>query len=172
MLTPRFTVLANAGLFQVGWFSCVLGGSNGALLATPLILAAHLWLIVPKAQRLRELRWLAGFLALGMVVDGSLALAGGYGPTEGPSGWQAWLPLPVWLWCLWPLFASTVHHALAWLWRHQWLAAAGGAISAPLSYYGGAQLAGIPLADWLLPTQALIWGSLCLGIARWKTRDM
>jgi len=170
MPSARVSPLLNAGLFQLGWFCCVLGGSIVALLATPLILAVHFRVIVPRYQRLRELRWLAGFLALGMVVDGSLALAGGYGSTEVPSEWQAWLPLPVWLWCLWPLFASTLHHALAWLWRHPWLAAACGAISAPLSYYSGAQLAGIALADWLLPVQAVIWGSLCLGIAYWKQR--
>ncbi|KPM76169.1 DUF2878 domain-containing protein [Cobetia sp. UCD-24C] len=166
MLSERPGALLNAGLFQLGWFCCVLGGSTVALLATPLILAVHLWLIVPMGERLRELRWLAAFVALGMVVDGSLSLAGGYTITSDTPGWAHWLPLPVWMWCLWPLFASTIHHALRWLWQRPWLAAACGAISAPLSYYGGAQLASVTLADWLLPAQALIWAGLCLGIAR------
>ena len=44
------------------------------------------------------------------------------------------------------------------------LAALGGLIGGPSSYLGGAALAGVELADWLLPTQALIWASLCLVI--------
>lgn len=167
MLAPNTRLLLNAGLFQLGWFSCVLGGSLVATLMAPLILAFHLAVIVPAHQRRRELRWLIGFAALGMVIDGSLSLAGGYSLTpEASVGWAQWLPLPVWMWWLWPLFASTIHHALAWLWKRPWLAAAGGAVSAPLSYYGGAQFAGIGLADWLLPAQSLIWGVMCLGIAR------
>jgi hypothetical protein len=168
VLSPRITPLLNAGLFQLGWFSCVLGGAWVALLVTPLILAAHLGWVVPQARRARELRWLGGFLALGMVVDGGLTLAGGYSLPATAPDWTHWLPLPVWMWCLWPLFASTVHHALHWLWQRPWLAAIGGATSAPLSYYGGAQLADVTLADWLLPAQALIWGGLCLAISRWK----
>lgn len=167
MLAPQARALLNAGLFQLGWFSCVMGRPLIATLVAPLILVLHLTIVVPAHQRMRELRWLIGFTALGMVVDGSLSLAGGYTlPAQASDGITTWLPLPVWMWWLWPLFASTIHHALSWLWQRPWLAAVGGAVSAPLSYYGGAQLAGIGLADWLLPVQALIWAGLCLGITR------
>ncbi|BBI47768.1 hypothetical protein HORIV_01890 [Vreelandella olivaria] len=40
--------------------------------------------------------------------------------------------LPLWLWMLWPLFATLVYHSLAWLWRYPLLAALCGAISGPL----------------------------------------
>ena len=93
MPSERYGALLNAGLFQLGWFCCVLGGSTVALLATPLLLAVHLWLIVPTSERLRELRWLAAFVALGMVVDGSLSLAGGYTITSDTPDWAHWLPL-------------------------------------------------------------------------------
>lgn len=49
-------------------------------------------------------------------------------------------------------------------WR--WLAVVGGALSGPLSYYAGARLAGVELAPWLLPAQALVWGLLCLWLSR------
>jgi hypothetical protein len=71
---------------------------------------------------------------------------------------------------LWPLFATLVFHSLAWLWRYPLVAAACGAISGPLSYLGGAALANVSLAPWLLPVQAVIWAALCLGICRYAGR--
>jgi len=45
-----------------------------------------------------------------------------------------------------------------------------GAISGPLSYLGGAALANVSLAPWLLPAQAVIWAALCWGISRYIQR--
>jgi|GEM_PF-6802451 len=42
----------------------------------------------------------------------------------------------------------------------------GGAVGGPLSYYAGAELAGVSLAPWLLPVQALVWAGLCLWLCR------
>ncbi|MDC8805290.1 DUF2878 domain-containing protein [Halomonas pacifica] len=147
----------NLGLFQGGWFACVLGGSLVALPLVAAILALHLrWLARPG-----EWRWLAGFAALGLAVDGGLYLAGGFDFGNDFVG-----VLPLWLWLLWPLFASLLHHGLAWLWAHPWLALLGGAIGAPGSYLLGARLAEVTLAPWLLPAQALIWGGLCWWLCR------
>lgn len=152
-------MLANLVAFQTGWFACVLGGSLLGLVTVGLILALHLaWLARPG-----EWRWVAGFAALGLVVDGGLTLAGGFDFADG-------IPvlggMPPWLWLLWPLFATLVHHSLAWLWRYPWLAMLGGATSGPLSYLAGARLAGVELAPWLLPIEALAWALICLVLAR------
>ncbi|SDM12505.1 Protein of unknown function [Modicisalibacter muralis] len=148
--------LFNLAAFQLGWFACVLGGSliGGSMVG--LIIVAHL----AGLARPGEWRWLAGFAALGLMVDGGLALVGGFTFVE-PSR----LPLPLWLWALWPLFATLLKHSLDWLWCHRWLAMLGGAIGGPLSYLGGAQLAGVELAPWLLPMEALIWALLCLWLS-------
>lgn len=148
--------LFNLAAFQLGWFACVLGGSLIGGLTAGVIIVVHLvWLAQPG-----EWRWLAGFTALGLVVDGGLTLAGGFTFTE-----PSLLPLPLWLWALWPLFATLLKHSLNWLWSHRWLAMLGGAISGPLSYFGGARLSNVELAPWLLPMEALVWALLCLWLS-------
>ncbi len=152
-------MLVNLAAFQAGWFACVLGGSVIGVLAAAAVITLHLvWLARPG-----EWRWLAGFAALGLVVDGGLTLAGGFAFAEGSSLLGG---MPLWLWLLWPLFATLIHHSLAWLWQTPWLAMLGGATSGPLSYYAGARLAGVELTPWLLPAEALIWALICLGLCR------
>lgn len=152
-------LLANLIAFQLGWFACVLGGSALGGVAVAIILGLHLRLLA----RPGEWRWLVGFTALGLGIDGSLALAGGF---IFPADTLTLGPLPPWLWLLWPLFATLLHHSLAWLWQHPWLAALGGATSGPLSYFAGAHLAGVELAPWLLPAEALAWALLCLWLCQ------
>ncbi|MDR5903218.1 DUF2878 domain-containing protein [Halomonas icarae] len=155
--TPR--LLANLLAFEAGWLACVLGGSLSGGTMAIVILIAHLrWQAWPG-----EWRWLLGFILLGLAVDGGLTRAGGFDFSDAPLILDL---LPAWLWLLWPLFATLLHHSLAWLWTRPWLATLCGAVGGPLSYYAGAKLANVSLAPWLLPTQALIWAGLCLWLCR------
>lgn len=157
-------MLFNALRFEAGWLLCVLGGSWVAVVAGVGLIAWHLW----RCALPGEWRFIASLALLGLVIDGSLHLLGGF-----DFGHQALTlgVLPLWLWMLWPLFATLVFHSLAWLWRYPLIAALCGAISGPLSYYGGAVLAEVSIAPWLLPVQGLIWGALCLGISRYVRRQ-
>lgn len=156
-------VLVNALGFEVIWTLCVMGGSWVAAVAGSAWVTLHLR-YVGKPD---EWRLVAAFALLGLAIDGSLQLAGGL---IFNNQWLIAGLLPLWLWMLWPLFATLVHHSLAWLWRRPWLAAALGALGGPLSYYAGAELTDVTLAPWLLPAQALIWALLCLGVCRYYCR--
>lgn len=158
--SPRTgALLVNALAFETGWLACVLGGSLVGLVAVAGVIGHHFWRLAAPG----EWRLLAGFAALGLAVDGGFTLAGGFTFNDAAPRFG---PLPLWLWLLWPLFATLVRHALGWLWRYPWLAALCGGTGGALSYYGGSVLADVTLAPWLLPAEALVWALLCARLAR------
>ncbi|WP_082368695.1 DUF2878 domain-containing protein [Piscinibacter sakaiensis] len=169
---PLPLVLANAVVFQLAWFACVLGGAHGLPWLGPLAVAAmaawHLgWVARPDP----ELRLVAAALALGLVFDALLLASGAI---RFPSG--HWLPglSPYWMQALWVLFALTLNVSLRWLKGRLLLAAALGAVSGPLSFWGGARLGAATLVDrpLALGLLAVGWGlamPLLVGAAtRWN----
>lgn len=143
--------LANAALFQLGWFVCALGGNSYWLLLAVGILLIHLRWVGSWAQDGKLLIWVT---ALGTLLDSTLAMLGVF---EFQSGGPL---IPPWLMMMWALLAITLNHCLAWTAAPWWRASLLGAIAAPLSYAAGAQLAGVhlPLGRWpSLILLALIW---------------
>ncbi len=130
----NWRLLMNIGLFQLGWFSCILLTSYWPLLVTLLILAIHFWIIVPKEYFLAEGRLLLFALLIGMVLESTYLLTGVLVHVDG-----SFFP-PFWLLCIWVLFATTFMHSLFWLKERLGLAAVFAGISAPMSYYAGANL--------------------------------
>ncbi|NBB12153.1 DUF2878 domain-containing protein [Pseudomonas sp. SLFW] len=133
--------LANAALFQIGWFTCVLGGNSGWLLLVLAILLVHLWLI---GSWQAEGKLLMTVFALGCVIDSALIKVGVFDFSE------AGRVIPLWLALLWPLLATTLGHCLAWTARPWWLGSALGAIGGPASYIAGSHLTYVhlPLGVW------------------------
>jgi len=127
--------LANAGLFQLGWLAAIYSPQHPLLLLGPVLVAAlHLgWL------GRGEWPLLLAVTALGTALDSLLMHAGLFEFAE-----PGWL-IPPWLMLMWTLLATTLRHALAWTARPWWLASALGAVTAPISYYAGARLAGVGL---------------------------
>ena len=146
--------LANAVLFQCGWFACVLGGDSRWVLIGIAALGAHLLWISSWA---REGRVILAVTALGTLVDTALRGLGVFEfNTPGPL-------IPLWLILLWALLATTLRHCLAWSAQPWWLASLLGAVGGPLSYYAGSQLAGVSFGYGTLPTLiglALLWAML------------
>ncbi|PTQ67720.1 DUF2878 domain-containing protein [Pseudomonas sp. GV071] len=145
--------LANAGLFQLAWFASIFSPRYPALLLVPaLVIGLHLlWL------GRGELKLLVAITVLGTAID-SLLMHAGLFEFAAPR----WL-IPLWLVLMWPLLATTLRHCLAWTARPWWLASLLGAISAPLSYYAGARLAGVGLPFGLWPSLlalAALWAVL------------
>ena len=152
--------LANAALFQCGWFACVLGGDGPWLLIGVAVLAVHLLWISSWTKD--------GALIIGVTVAGTLldtllrALCVFQFSEPGPL-------IPFWLMLLWALLATTLRHCLAWSARPWWRAAVLGAVGGPLSYYAGSQLAGVEFGFDVAPTLiglALLWAVVFVGLHR------
>ncbi|MDK1396063.1 DUF2878 domain-containing protein [Pseudomonas protegens] len=146
--------LANALLFQLGWFICVLSGDSAWLLLGVAILLAHF-------------RWIGSWAAEGRMIFG-VALTGI--TLDSFLHWlevfqfqQVSLLVPLWLMLLWALLATTLRHGLAWSARPWWLGCVLGALGGPLSYYAGGRLAGVTFPYGTGPTLlglGLLWALL------------
>ncbi len=139
--------LANAVLFQIGWFTCVLGGNSGWLLITCAIFCVHLGLI---GSWQAEGKLLMTVFVLGCVVDSALIKLGVF-----DFGKPEWI-IPLWLALLWPLLATTLGHCLAWSARPWWLASMLGAIAGPTSYIAGSHLTYVQLPLGLWPSALIL----------------
>ncbi|VVO97853.1 DUF2878 domain-containing protein [Pseudomonas fluorescens] len=146
--------LANALLFQLGWFACVMGGNSLWLLVALAALVIHLLWI---SSWVREGRLILGVVVLGTAVDSFLRWLGVF-------EFKDLSPLiPLWLMLLWALLATTLRHCLHWSARPMWRASLLGAVGGPLSYYAGGQLAGVRFPFGVLPTLiglGLLWALL------------
>lgn len=147
--------------FQIGWFSCVLGGANqlpwfGVLLSA-MILLIH---IKRAAHPAMEARLIFAALIIGLMFDGVLLNLHwiAFAPTP---HWPDQLP-PPWMVVLWGLFASTINISLAWLQHKRVMAILIGAIAGPVAYWSGARLGGLQLTQ---PIAALIYLSIGWAIA-------
>lgn len=143
-------LLVNAGLFQLGWFACVLGAQRPWLLLVAVAcLLVHLLWLAPTRDEPRLVLLTA---LLGWLLDSTLLNLGLFDFGDGAS------VAPLWLALLWALFATTLRHCLAWTARPWWRASLLGAIGGPLSYLAGAELAGVGLAWGLLPSLLVLAG--------------
>lgn len=108
--------LANAALFQCGWFACVLGGDSPWLLVAVAVLIIHLLWISSAAE---DGVLIIGVTLAGTLLDTLLRSLGVFHFSEpGPL-------IPFWLMLLWALLATTLHHCLAWSARPWWRAEIG-----------------------------------------------
>ena len=147
-------LLANAGMFQLGWFACVLGGNSlWLLLPAGVLLVNGLWI----SARWTEVRLIICVCLLGTLVDSLLLNAGVF------EFRQEGILIPFWLMLLWALLATTLNHCLAWTARPAWRAVLLGAVSGPLSYYAGQRLGAVQFGFGLWPTLvllAVLWAGL------------
>ena len=147
-------LLANAGMFQLGWFACVLGGNSlWLLLPAGVLLVNGLWI----SARWTEVRLIICVCLLGTLVDSLLLNAGVF------EFRQEGILIPFWLMLLWALLATTLNHCLEWTARPAWRAVLLGAVGGPLSYYAGQRLGAVQFGFGLWPTLvllAVLWAGL------------
>ena len=154
-------MLFNLISFQIGWFSCVLGGANQlpwfGVLISVIILFIH---IKRAAHPPFEARLIFAALIIGLMFDGVLLNLNWISFTP-VSYWPDRLA-PPWMLLLWGLFSSTINISLTWLQDRKMLAILIGAIAGPVAYWSGARLGALQLSN---TTAALIYLSIGWAIA-------
>ncbi len=148
-------IILNLAVFQVGWIVCVLGGDLYAVPYTAAALLLHHFVLVSQKSEWKLIALVAGIGCLwdfAMTYSGMIDFAG-----SSPIG------IPLWLVCLWLLFATTFMHGLFWLSRQLWLAVVFAGVAGPATYWLGANLTdvqlGLPVLTSLL-VMAVGWAVL------------
>ena len=155
--------LYNAVVFNIAWLACVIGGSIVALPVTLLVIAIHLRFF---STQMKEAALIAIIIGVGLVVD-SFLLRSGLLISPDKSLWP-----PLWLVCLWGLFATTMNHSLRWFQTHLFASIVMGGIAGTLTYFAGTRLTDFSLKTPLpftLLAIVLLWCvvfPLCLHITR------
>lgn len=125
-------ILLNLAIFQIGWIVCVVGGDIYAAPYTLLAVVIHqLFLVEHKS----EWQIIVIVTFVGCLWDSLMAISGVMVYTD-----ATLIGIPLWLVCLWVLFAMTFLHALSWMRHYLWLAAVFAGVFGPLSYWLGDEL--------------------------------
>ena len=139
-------IVQNFILFQIGWFSCVIGGATPGyswlgVIAVAIIVAVHL---LRADEVSREVILVIAAMLIGTLWDSSLVRAGlfEFPHSEAISGLA-----PFWIIAMWGLFATTLNVSLKWMKGKYLLASAFGAIGGSLAYYAGHQLNAVEFSD-------------------------
>jgi hypothetical protein len=147
--------ILNLIVFQAGWLVCVVGGDTYAVAYTAAALLIHHFCVLQKNS---EWQLVAIVATVGCLWD-SLMVFGGMVYYPGP----VFLGIPVWLVCLWILFATTFLHALSWLSRYLSLALVFAATLGPASYWMGSELSDASLGAPMLNSLVVMgvgWAAL------------
>lgn len=159
----------DALLYYPAFFITGYGAARGngwiGPLAIGVVLAIHVWM---SPRRGSELKLLALFTGIGLVVDSALGLAGIYQFKAGFPGSAAWI-CPPWLLALWPLFGMLFTTGLRWMAARPALSAALCGVLGPISYWAGdAVIKALTLQPKTAMTFALlaaIWAALGAALA-------
>ena len=150
-------MLQNFLLFQLGWFSCVIGGASSqyywiGIVAVPVIVAIHL----ARAQNVHdELLLVLVTMMIGTAWDSGLTLAGLFSFNSGVVFTGL---VPFWLIAMWALFATTLNVSMKWMKNRYLLASVFGAVGGPAAYYAGNRLGAVEFSDTLTALVAVAIG--------------
>ncbi len=151
--------IVNFALFQLGWFTCVLGGANtlpmiGVGYALLFLLIHATW----QGNAVREFSFITLVALFGFGIDSLLVTLGYFSYTSAIGHSFA----PFWIAALWAMFAATIGHSMAWLSSRPILSSLLGAVFGPVAYFSASKFG----ADTLLEggqglyLQAIVWSTM------------
>lgn len=136
-------LLINFLIFQIAWFSSVVGGAQQMPWIGPLAVMIAIAIHLKVAKRpLQEVTLILSCALLGTAFDSILVAVGWVGY---PSGLFSDNFAPYWIITMWMLFATTLNVSMRWLRGRPLLAAVFGFVGGPLAYVAGQKLGGIEL---------------------------
>ena len=141
--------LLNGLFFNASWLVLLLTHSN---LVAPLLVITHLalhrlWFL----RQPREWLLIALVSAAGLIID-QLIFAASILTVNDTQSWP-----PLWLSCLWPIFATTLSHVFKPLQQRLVLAALLGAVGGTGSYIAGVGMTSVTFGD-------AIWSPVCIAL--------
>lgn len=151
-------ILCNAVGYQLVWLIAVAGAARDRQwwgVAAAAVFAGLV--LLHSRQRAADLLLVAIALALGLLLDGGLAL----------SGWlqyaaaQPALAAPAWILAIWAAFALTINHSLGFLQGRPAWAGLIGAIGGPLAYLAAAR--GFAAVEFAAPA----YRAVCVLVLAW-----
>ena len=154
----------NASLFNIAWLVCVIFGDLAAVIACTVVLLLHFLLV---SRNPLEASLLIKVVIFGWFIDTALFSANILTSHVG-----AIFP-PLWLSCLWLLFATTLNHCFVWFQQHKIVAIIVGAIAGPSSYFAGCQLSTIAIGEpssTSLLIISLVWAVIFPVVLSWANR--
>jgi hypothetical protein len=157
-------VILNYVLFQVGWFSCVLGAANNQpWLACLVVLAIVLGQVYYAPFPKQALKLILLACVLGSFVD--QMLLNNHIVEYASNGWSVAI-VPVWIIGLWMSFSSTLNVSMRWLRNQKVTAFLFGLIGGPLAYVAAEKLGAIHIPPMLLNyvILGLFWGFAMLAL--------
>jgi hypothetical protein len=139
----KIMLIINFILFQVAWFSCVIGAGKGmpwfGVAVTTVVLLWHFY----QAKNIKsELLLMLNALLIGASFDQAMLTFGFIDYMN--NGWSKAL-VPVWILALWLAFTSTLNVSLHWMRGKQIIAIAFGAIGGPMAYLVAERLGAVML---------------------------
>lgn len=139
-------MIQNFIMFQIGWFSCVIGGASDRYYWVGIaVVAAIVTVHLLRANNMRsELMLITITMALGAAWDSSLMMAGVF---SFPNGVVYAGLVPLWMVAMWALFATTLNVSMKWMKNNYVLAAVFGGIGGPVAYYAGHRMGAINFDD-------------------------
>ena len=130
-------------LFQLAWFSCVIGAAKGMpWLGVVVTLATVIWHLTQAKAIKPEAMLILSALAVGASYDQILLALNLV--TYVHHGWNVAF-VPVWILALWVAFSSILNVSLRWMRGKHLIAIVFGAIGGPLAYVGAEKLGAVTL---------------------------
>lgn len=164
--------IANAVLFQITWFACVLGGAQGVWLWGAIGVSLLLVFSYSQGCLSRDLKFVGTLFLVGLCLDSLWATTSilDFGSEAWPVELlgQRILIAPPWILLLWVGVGLTLMHSLSVFVARPWLGAlmAGGA-SVP-SYLAGQRLDAVVLPNpYALGLIVLVWAILFYILFSW-----